>query len=209
MSKFMSILEKMRVVEKVNGEDPGYEEMTNNNALDEIMPEDVSETNKEPNFKTFKKPDRSENRVMQDKQTYEKNKSIDEIYASYDLDNSNINTVFMLGNFINALPENLPYVVKRSSVASIINASDANLNALLNDGERRLKILEQFSNDYTAAVNNIIMKNKEEIKKLKNMIEYYEAEISIKETMLEEQTNIIKYENQKIKSIINFFNKDE
>ncbi len=209
MSKFMSILEKMRVVEKVNGESPEFEELTQNRALDEIMQKEVSETNQETNFKSFRKPDRSENRAMQDKQIYEKNKSINEIYASYDLDSSNINTVFMLGNFINALPENLPYVVKRSSVASIINASDANLNALLNDGEKRLKVLEQFSNDYTAAVNNIIAKNREEIKKLKNMIEYYEAEINIKETMLEEQTNIIKYENQKIKSIINFFNKDE
>jgi len=205
----MSILEKMRVVEKVNGESPEFEELTQNRALDEIMQKEVSETNQETNFKSFRKPDRSENRAMQDKQIYEKNKSINEIYASYDLDSSNINTVFMLGNFINALPENLPYVVKRSSVASIINASDANLNALLNDGEKRLKVLEQFSNDYTAAVNNIIAKNREEIKKLKNMIEYYEAEINIKETMLEEQTNIIKYENQKIKSIINFFNKDE
>lgn len=209
MSKFMSILEKMRVVEKVNGEDSNFEELTQSNALDEIIPEDRMQMHKESNIKAFKNTDRSENKLMQDKSKYEKNKSIDEIYASYDLDNSNINTIFMLGNFINALPENLPYVVKRSSVTSIINASNANLNMLLNDGEKRLKILEQFSNDYTAAVNSIISKNKEEIKKLKNMIEYYEAEISIKETMLGEQNNIIKYENQKINAIINFFRKEE
>ncbi len=209
MSKFMSILEKMRVVEKVNGEAPVVEETAVKNGLDEIMPIDNMETQKESTIKAYKTNGRSENGVMQDKSKYENNKSINEIYAYYDLDNSNINTIFMLGNFINALPENLPYVVKRSSVTSIINASNANLNALLNDGEKRLKVLEQFSNDYTAAINEIISKNKEEIKKLKNMIEYYEAEINIKENTLEEQNNIIKYENQKINAIISFFKKEE
>ncbi len=209
MSKFMSILEKMRVVEKVDSENPDSQGISQTGGFEEIMPENNKEVANEQNIKVFKKPDRSENNFMQDKSKYEKNKSIDEIYASYELDNSNINTIFMLGNFINALPENLPYVVKRSSVTSIINASNADLNGLLNDGERRLKILEEFSTDYSAAVNSIVAKNREEIKKLKNMIEYYEAEISIKENMLEEQNNIIKYENQKIKAIINFFNKSE
>ncbi len=211
MSKFMSVLEKMRVVEKVNGENPDGTSLDESNNINQMMPQkiDNKQGQAESNIKPFKMPNNNDNKPMQDKSKYEKNKTIDEIYSAYDLGSSNINTIFMLGNFINALPENLPYAVKRSSVTSIINASNTNLNVLINDGEKRLKVLEQFANDYSAAVSNIIVKNKEEIKKLKQMIEYYEAEIQIKETMLEEQNNIIKYETQRINNIIGFFRKEE
>lgn len=211
MSKFMSVLEKMKVVEKVNGEnsDEAKELLNETDKGTMFLKNDNEQDVTEPNIKPFKMASKNESKPVLDKSKYEKNKTIDEIYSAYDLGNSNISTIFMLGNFINALPENLPYAVKKSSVMSIINASNTNLNVLINDGEKRLKILEQFANDYSVAVSNIIGKNKEEIKKLKQMIEYYESEIQIKETMLEEQNNIIKYETQRINNIIGFFRKEE
>lgn len=211
MSKFMSVLEKMKVVEKVNGENSDETKELLNNTYEgsALQKNDSKQDVEESNIKPFKMTGNNESKPVLDKSRYEKNKTIDEIYSAYDLGNSNVNTIFMLGNFINALPENLPYAVKKSSVTSIINASNTNLNVLINDGEKRLKILEQFANDYSTAVSNIIGKNKEEIKKLKQMIEYYESEIQIKETMLEEQNNIIKYENQRINNIISFFRKEE
>lgn len=211
MSKFMSVLEKMKVVEKVNGENTAEtNSMVNKNDKSPMFSKnDNKQDVTEPNVKSFKMANSNDNKPVVDKSKYEKNKTIDEIYSAYDLGNSNMNTIFMLGNFINALPENLPYAVKKSSVMSILNASNTNLNVLINDGEKRLKVLEQFANDYSTAVSNIIGKNKEEIKKLKQMIEYYESEIEIKETMLEEQNNIIKYETQRINNIIGFFRKEE
>lgn len=211
MSKFMSVLEKMKVVEKVNGENSDEtKELLNETDKGTMFQKNDNEQDvAEPNIKPFTMTSKNESKPVLDKSKYEKNKTIDEIYSVYDLGNSNISTIFMLGNFINALPENLPYAVKKSSVMSIINASNTNLNVLINDGEKRLKVLEQFANDYSVAVSNIIGKNKEEIKKLKQMIEYYESEIQIKETMLEEQNNIIKYETQRINNIIGFFRKEE
>lgn len=211
MSKFMSVLEKIRVVEKANDENSNSSNATENQIIHQAASQkiDNNKEQQETNVKSFKAPIKSNNTSLQDKSRYEKNKTIDEIYSAYDLENGNLNTIFMLGNFINALPENLPYAVKKSSVMSIINASNTNLNELINDGEKRLKVLGQFANDYSAAVNNIILRNKEEIKKLKQMIEYYEAEIQIKETMLDEQNNIIKYETQRINNIISFFRKEE
>ncbi|NLM44969.1 MAG: hypothetical protein GX201_13315, partial [Clostridiales bacterium] len=152
---------------------------------------------------------REDNKPGYERISYDKNKTIEEIYASYELVNSNINTIFMLGNFINALPENLPYEVRKSSVMNIINASNTNINILMSDGERRLKALNEFANDYNSAVKNIIYKHKEEIEKLKQMINYYEEEIMAKQKMLEEQNNIIKYEIQRINNIMGFFHKEE
>ena len=211
MSKFMSVLEKMRVVEKTD--DGNIKELENPEAKDLRQPTpqkaDDIKTQQGTSTKTTKEPNKLSNKTIQDKFEYEKNKTIDEIYSAYDLHNGSINTIFMLGNFINALPENLPYAVKKSSVMSIINASNTNFNELVSDGEKRLKILEEFANDYSIAMNDVIAKNQQEIKKLKQMIEYYEAEIQLKKTMLGEQDNIIKYETQKINTIIGFFKKEE
>ena len=206
----MSVLEKIRVVEKANDENSNSSNVAEKRIIHQTASKKIdNDKQQETNVKSFKTPSKTNSTPIQDKPRYEKNKTIDEIYSAYDLENSNMNTIFMLGNFINALPENLPYAVKKSSVMSIINASNTNLNELINDGEKRLKILSQFANDYSAAVSSIMLRNKEEIKKLKQMIEYYESEIQIKETMLDEQNNIIKYETQRINNIISFFRKEE
>ena len=56
------------------------------------------------------------------------------------LKKSNINTVFMLQNLINALPQDLPKDVIKQSVINIINASNIDLNELISDGEQRQEV---------------------------------------------------------------------
>jgi len=213
MSKMINMLERLKIVEKAENEkkEGGANQIKplENHNEKQSTSDMYQQVQNNVNTKTVKPASREESNSGYEKISYDKNKSIEEIYEAYELTNSNINTIFMLGNFINALPENLPYAVRKSSVMSIINASNININILMADGERRLKALNEFANDYNNAVNNIIYKHKEEIKKLKQMINYYEEEIMTKQKMLEEQNNIIKYEIQRISNIMNFFNKEE
>ncbi len=209
MSKIMSMLEKFNVIEKVNDETPYITNMENNSEKDEggvksteaIHEEvevaiEIPRTSADKDFKT-----------IQAKTEYDKNMNISEIYYLYGMENSNVNTIFMLGNFINALPESLPYGVRRESVMNIVNAANTDVNKLLSDGEKRLNVLHQFENEFNDSTKDSIAKYSTEIVNLKKMIDNYEKQIKLKETMLEEQSNIIKYETQKISSIINFFNK--
>jgi len=213
MSKMINMLERLKIVEKAENEKKeggaNHIKPLENHNEKQSTSDMYQQVQNNVNTKTVKPASREESNSGYEKISYDKNKSIEEIYEAYELTNSNINTIFMLGNFINALPENLPYAVRKSSVMSIINASNININILMADGERRLKALNEFANDYNNAVNNIIYKHKEEIKKLKQMINYYEEEIMTKQKMLEEQNNIIKYEIQRISNIMNFFNKEE
>ncbi len=213
MSKMINMLERLKIVEKAENEkkEGGANQIRPlDNPNEKQSASDMyQQVQNNVNTKTVKPAGREESNSGYEKISYDKNKSIEEIYEAYELTNSNINTIFMLGNFINALPENLPYAVRKSSVMNIINASNININILMADGERRLKALNEFANDYNNAINNVIYKHKEEIKKLKQMINYYEEEIMTKQKMLEEQNNIIKYEIQRINNIMNFFNKEE
>ncbi len=140
-----------------------------------------------------------------DKPNFERNMPIDEIYSLNNIKNSDVNTIFMLGNFINALPENLPHDVKKSSVLNIIRASNVDIEELLNDGEQRLNVLNEFFQEYENATTNAIEKHRDEIIKLKKLIDFYESQIKIRENMLEEQNNLIKYETERINNIISFF----
>jgi hypothetical protein len=138
---------------------------------------------------------------------YEKKIAISEIYSIHGIENSNINTVFMLKNLINALPQNLPQDVIKQSVMNIIAASNIDLKALVADGERRLKALNNVETGYCSKTNKSISQYKEEIAKLTNQISNYEEQIKNKENMLEEQTYMINEEVENINGIIEFFQK--
>ncbi len=214
MSKIMSILEKCNLVEKVNKEEyenTNLNEKKNIQLSEELNDEDNILKGEASKYKVeIKAPEpvikKSSSAIVADIE-YEKKMMIDEIYSLYGFENSNINTVFMLQNLINALPQNLPKDVIKQSVINIIKASNIDLNELLSDGEGRLEILVKVMDRYYKQTNKSIAEYKEEIAKLSSLINNCQEAIKIKENMLEEQINLIKYEAQKIDDIIDFFPK--
>lgn len=210
----MSMFEKLNLMEKVSEETPA---VSNNETSPVEVKNDSIELQKNTLEKEIELPSESETITVEPRVEAVNNKkvsfqvgdnmTIEEIYSSYGIDNSNINTIFMLGNFINALPENLPYDVKKASVMNIISASNTDLNRLLSDGENRLNLLGEFIEKYENGAVNTVEEYKSEIEKLTDLIKKYKEQIRIKETKLEEQKYIIKYEAEKINSIIDFFTK--
>lgn len=224
MAKVMSLLEKYNLVEKVNKGDSNntklkekeekvdkqntnLKEEKDTKSEEELKPEnsilkaDIT-ASKEEVKKTVvnEKP-----QITDDNVEYENKIMISDIYSSAGLENSDVNTVFMLQNLINALPQNLPQDVIKQSVMNIIAASNIDLKELVSDGEKRLKVLNKVMNEYNTQTNKRIAKYKEEIDKLAKLINNYEEQIKVKEDMLEDQTYMVKYETQKIDSIMDFF----
>lgn len=206
MSKIMSVFEKLNLVEKNEPEENNISCKDNNHAQEEIQLKDLEEDNEKMEYKCLEPA--SEPKNTYNKVDFKQNRklTIEEIYSSYGVENSNINTIFMLGNFIDALPESLPYDVRKKSVISIVNSSNADLTMLIDDGKKRLDVLSQFSIDYHASTNNTVEGYKKEIAELRKLINDYEKKIEVNENLLKEQDNIIKYEIDKMKSIIDFFN---
>lgn len=206
MSKIMSVFEKFNLVEKNEPEENNISCKDNTHAQEEIQLKDLEEYNEKMEHKCLEPA--SEPKNTYNKIDFKQNGklTIEEIYSSYGVENSNINTIFMLGNFIDALPESLPYDVRKKSVISIVNSSNADLTMLIDDGKKRLDVLSQFSIDYHASANNTVEGYKKEIAELRKLINDYEKKIEVNENLLKEQDNIIKYEIDKMKSIIDFFN---
>lgn len=214
MSKIMSILEKYNLVEKAvieESKDTNSNE-ENNIQLSEVLNDknnilEIEASDLKEEFKVSKQVIKEKFSKVETNTSYEKKMMINEIYSIYGLENSDINTVFMLQNFINALPQNLPKDVIKESVINIINASKIDLNQLLSDGEQRLEVLGKVMDGYYNQTNKRIFEYKEEIAKLLSLISDAEGQIKIKENILEEQIFLIKCESQKIDGIIDFFPK--
>lgn len=214
MSKVMDILEKFSLVEKVNKDNLNYANLNEENNIKtvEVLKvenniQEVKDIDDEKEIKTPEPVIKEKSSTIKTNMEYENKMMIDEIYSMYGLEKSNINTVFMLQNLINALPKNLPQDVVKQSVMNIIDASNINLNELLSDGEQRLESLVKVTDGYHNKTNKFISDYKEEIVKLTNSINNCQKQIKNKETMLEEQNNLVKYETQKIQSIMDFFRK--
>lgn len=222
MAKIMSILEKYNLVEKGN-KDKSEHTILNEEINIKISKENNNELSKnlkdENNILKIKTSDYNEKieapeSILKENHSistsdieYENKMALNEIYSLYNLKDSNINTVYMLQNLINALPQDLPKDVVKQSVINIINASNIDLNELISDGEQRQSVLVKVMDGYNSEINNRIEEYKEEITKLSKLISNCQEQIKNKENMLEEQIHIIKYEAQKIDGIIDFFRK--
>lgn len=210
MAKFMSILEKYNLVEKAskeNSEIPSVEVLASDVEINSasIVQKQVTDTEDglipENNTNSSRLSDID---VYIDK---DKKISIAEIYNQNSLDNSDINTVFMLQNLINALPQNLPQDIIKQSVLGVINASKIDLNHLLLDGEKRLEVLNKVMGTYHNQTVKKISEYKEEIARLSKLINSYNDKIKVKESLLEDQKYLVDYEVQKVTNIIDFFQK--
>lgn len=214
MSKLISFLEKHNLVEKIDNQTLSNE--SSQKILNEPTKIDLEETLSSPVVEDIKQSSsikplsptigKEEYSLLNKKSKYDKQLDINDIYSLYNLDINTPNTVFMLENLINALPQNLPEEVMKQTIRNIIVASNINLTALLSDGEHRLKALVELMNDYYIQTNNEISECKAEIAKLSTLINSYQERIKAKELLLQEQSNIVKSESQRIENITNFFN---
>jgi hypothetical protein len=213
MSKLISFLEKHNLVEKVDRIALPTE--TTENGTSETITKELEKSLTSSKIENVKPKSivnpltpiiqKEEYSPLIKNNKYDKQVDINEIYSLYNLNTSTPNTVFMLENLINALPQNLPEEVMKQTIRNIIVASNINLNDLLSDGEQRLKALVELMNDYYIETNNEISQCKAEIAKLSTIINGYQERIKTKELMLQEQSNIVKSENQRIENITNFF----
>lgn len=131
--------------------------------------------------------------------------SIDEIYTIFSLlPRAATNTVYLVNNFLKALPSNLPLDVKRQSLDSLLAASQINMTDLLNDGKERIEIMNEYLENFTSDLEDVISEHEEQIKQLNEKIAYHKSIIEERNRTLGEQKSIVTFEVQKISSIIDF-----
>ncbi len=197
-AKKKSFFEKLGLIEPVDQENDESAAPEPQQALSEVKRIDNSES--ETVSKTVEYP------IKNSEQNNRIEKlSIDEIYTIFTLlPRSATNTVYLIDNFLKALPNNLPIEIKRQSLDSLLAASHINMTDLLNDGKERIEIMNDYLNNFTLDLEEVISNHEKQIKELNEKIAHHNNIIEERSRTLEEQKAIVKFEVQKISSIIDF-----
>lgn len=137
---------------------------------------------------------------------YHSKQQIDAIYQYVGLDGKGVtDTAFFLENLINALPNELPEYVKKTTVNNIISASNIDINKLITDGKDRFRQLENFQESFSNTNYAEIAALKQEIDRLTTAITNYHQEIKQKELLIQEETELIEAEKNRLNHILTFF----
>jgi hypothetical protein len=126
------------------------------------------------------------------------------IFEKFGLETKETNTVYLIENFMKALPNNLPTDIKRQSIINLISASQLDIICLLKDGNRRLDVLNNYIDDFSGNVAETIVSNEKQIRKLNERIAYHNRIIEDKQRMRDAQKAEVEFEIQKISNIIDF-----
>lgn len=135
--------------------------------------------------------------------------SVKQVYERESLQYDKKRSIFMVDAFINALPKNLPYEVKRQSVLDILKASELDINALLGDGHRRLKSLKEELDIRTSETDRMVSHNEAAIYELETQIEKIKESTRERKQRQRIQKEEYEYETQKIEDILRFIHPEE
>lgn len=134
---------------------------------------------------------------------------VDEIYNRLHLNHDKRETIFIVNEFLNALPDSLPTDVKRKSIMDIIMASGIDIKNLIDDASKRLDELNTVLENQLNKTEEIIANNNKIISELENQITEIRKKDAERKKRQEDQKNAIEYENQRIVNSVQFINPEE
>ncbi len=211
-----SILEKLGLVEKVeeanqNDENVPTVEIAEQKPVEKEKPQFAeyvkkydAEKEKEDVVKETKQADGYEDPIAAVRK--KKLLKIEEIYKNYDISTEGINSLSIVESFQKALPDYLPTDVKRQSILNIIASSNVKVDSLVNDGNDKLRCLNDFSRLFSDESREVIAGFEDEISKLNEKIKNYKTAIDNMRNLQTEQEFTLKYEIEKISNILQFIN---
>jgi DNA repair exonuclease SbcCD ATPase subunit len=198
----MSIFEKMGLVEKVETETekPEEEKETNIFVAEEV--ERLTQLVNEMKGKNQHQDKPLEGSVNDS--PFGRLMTITEIYQRYNLKTDAWNTIYIVEQFLKALPLYLPDEVKRQSIIEIINSSGMQLDKLITDGNERINQLKNHFEQFTNNNNEVIKGYVTDIERLIDQINQLKKAISDVQKLKEEQKETIDKEIERITNIIDF-----
>ncbi len=129
--------------------------------------------------------------------------TVSEIYTLFNLKpTSDRDTIYLVENFLQALPINLPFEVKKDSLAKLLTVSSFGVTELVEDGARRIDTLKKYLDDFTRDLEDVIAYNKAQAAELKAKMEHHQQLITEKSNMIKEQRGLVQFETQRILTLL-------
>lgn len=130
--------------------------------------------------------------------------SIGDIYGRFGIEYTQNRNIFVAETYEKALPQDLPYKLKRDTVLSILSVSNIAVDELVKDAMDRIDSLNETLVNFENATRRIIESNDKSIEELERRIQEVKANSQKRVEFSEDQTSLIKYEIQKVYDIMEF-----
>ena len=128
---------------------------------------------------------------------------IDDIYAQNDLYDKSC-SIFKVEELVASLPKEMATDTKRTSVMSILGSFGLTVTGVCEDGEQRVRVLDNIKQQINTECSDNIKTKLEQIEGLKKSIEALEVEISEEKNKLEVSNDIILDEIAKVETLVKF-----
>ncbi len=201
MGEKKSIFEKMGLVEKM--ETSGGEADTLNRKS-KLLGEEATDLAKRVHEMKGQGANLECQKVLTNENKFDKHMTVTEIYQTQNMKTDSWNTIFIIDEFLKALPQYLPDSVKRQSVTDIIISSGMQLDKLIHDGKERLTLLQNYLEQFSINNNKAIQEYEKDIERLTKQINQLNESITGIKRLQDTQKATIEYETQKITNIIDF-----
>ena len=129
---------------------------------------------------------------------------IDELYRVLSLKTSRTDTVYLIEEYLNTLPESLPDESRREIVSKIVAASGFDYDLLMGDGVLRVKMLKDYAERFARHTDEYVAVRNEELKDLEQQIVRVRRLIENRRELHKKQFFAIEAEAQRLKDILTF-----
>ena len=132
---------------------------------------------------------------------------LDELYTSYDMKTSGVETIYLIESYMKTLPDTLPAELRRSIILKIVDASGFNFDSLLNDGIDRVSKLNEYSSVFASRTEEVVERHNTEIDALERQIQQIREQINERKNLHKRQFLAIESEGQRLKEVLDFITK--
>ena len=129
---------------------------------------------------------------------------IDELYEALSLKSKRTETIYLVEEYIRALPESLPDESRRDIVSKIISASGFDYDILMGDGVLRVKMLKEYAELFSRYTDEYVTSRQAELEELEQQIVRTSKLIENRRELHKQQFFAIETEAQRLKEILTF-----
>ncbi|MDR2598810.1 MAG: hypothetical protein LBC73_00865 [Oscillospiraceae bacterium] len=130
--------------------------------------------------------------------------NINELYDALALRSKKTETVYLIEEYLQTLPDSLPDSQRREIVGKIINASGFDYDLLMGDGVLRVKMLKEYAERFARHTDDYIAARQAEIDEMEQRILRTRRLIDNRKELHKKQFFTIEAEAQRLKEILTF-----
>ena len=129
---------------------------------------------------------------------------IEELYDALALKVKRTDTIYLIEEYLNSLPDSLPDESRRDIVSKIVSASGFDYDLLMGDGVLRVKMLKEYAERFSRHTDEYVAERQAELDELDRQIQSIRGLIENRMELHKKQFFTIEAEAQRLKDILTF-----